>query len=472
MNRRIQLVCAWCGPVFLVLFAIGLVPLAGFLPPPAANDTPQQVVRLYTEHHTRVQAGLSLMLVSTAFIAPWVAVISTQLRRIRVEGITTLVYGQLVAGGAFIFVVVAPVITMIVASYRPERNPEITQALNDLAWIPFIMVFTTLMAQMLVVAGAAFLDRAEEVFPRWVGHVSAWCAVLLLPAVLLPFYKDGPFAWNGIFQFWLAAVLFFGWFAVMSVALFRAIRSEPAGPASLPPLRRLGGSAARRDGVPLRYCAAMNDDSEFPARQWPEVPLWTENYCYVCYDPVAEIGVWTHLGRAPFDPTLWRELSMVFLPTGERLVNKGYGRSETDRGPGGATLSFECIEPWQQWRSRPRRRRHPHDGQGARLRDAVRPGPRAGRLRPELDHLEPGVGLGRGGGRPRLGQAPLRAAGEGAGHGDGRRPGRSPSTEPVCGTTPAGRATSALSSATSGRGPASRAAGPSWCCRSTSTGSP
>ena len=230
MNRRIQLACAWCGPVFLVLFGIGLVPLAGFLPPPAANDTPQQVVKLYTEHHTRVQAGLSLMLFSTAFIAPWVAVISTQMRRIKVEGIRTLVYGQLVAGGAFIFVVVAPVMTMIVASYRPERNPEITQALNDLAWLPFIMVFTTLMAQMLVVAGAIFLDAAEEVFPRWIGHVSAWCAVLLLPAVLLPFFKDGPFAWHGIFQFWLAAVLFFGWFAVMSLALIRAIRNEPAGP--------------------------------------------------------------------------------------------------------------------------------------------------------------------------------------------------------------------------------------------------
>jgi len=242
MNRRIQLVCAWCGPVFLVLFGIGLVPLAGFVPPPAANDTAQQVVKLYSEHHTRLQAGLSLMLFSTAFISPWVAVISTQLRRIRVEGIRTLVYGQLVAGSAFTFVVVAPVIAMIVASYRPERNPEITQALNDLAWIPFIMVFTTLMAQMLVVAGAIFLDAAEEVFPRWVGHVSAWCAVLLMPAVLLPFFKDGPFAWHGIFQFWLAAVLFFGWFAVMSVALIRAIRSEPVAPGA--PAASPGGRPA------------------------------------------------------------------------------------------------------------------------------------------------------------------------------------------------------------------------------------
>src|SRR5207237_6251878 len=110
------------------------------------------VAKLYSEHHFRLQAGLSLMLCSTAFIAPWVAVISSQLRRIRLPGITTLVYGQLVAGGAFIFVVVAPVITMIVASFRPERNPEITQAPHDLAWIPLIMALTTPTAQRAVVA--------------------------------------------------------------------------------------------------------------------------------------------------------------------------------------------------------------------------------------------------------------------------------------------------------------------------------
>ena len=96
----------------------------------------------------------------------------------------------------------------------------------------------------------------------------------------------------------------------------------------------------------------MDDRFEFPAQEWPDVPLWTENYCYVAYDPTTEIGVWTHLGRAPFDPTLWRELSMVFLPTGERLVNKGYGRTETARGPGGATLAYECVEPWKRWRTR------------------------------------------------------------------------------------------------------------------------
>lgn len=92
--------------------------------------------------------------------------------------------------------------------------------------------------------------------------------------------------------------------------------------------------------------------SEFPAQEYPDLPLWTENYCFVCYDPNTGIGLWTHLGRAPFDPTLWRELSFVYLPSGERLVNKGYGRGETPHGPGGATMSFQCVVPWNEWKAR------------------------------------------------------------------------------------------------------------------------
>jgi hypothetical protein len=98
--------------------------------------------------------------------------------------------------------------------------------------------------------------------------------------------------------------------------------------------------------------AGLSDESEFPLRAFPNIPLWAENYCFVAYDPIREIGLWTHLGRAPFDPTLWRELTMVYLPTGERLINKSYGRTEHTRGPGGATLSHECIVPWNHWRSR------------------------------------------------------------------------------------------------------------------------
>lgn len=95
--------------------------------------------------------------------------------------------------------------------------------------------------------------------------------------------------------------------------------------------------------------AGLETASEFPARELPDA-TWTENYCFVAYDPAAEIGLWSHLGRAPFDQTLWRELTMVYLPTGERLVDKSYGRTEGERGPGAACMQFRCAEPWTRWK--------------------------------------------------------------------------------------------------------------------------
>lgn len=41
----------------------------------------------------------------------------------------------------------------------------------------------------------------QIVFRRWVGYLNIWAALLLAPAVLIYFFKTGPFAWNGILVF-------------------------------------------------------------------------------------------------------------------------------------------------------------------------------------------------------------------------------------------------------------------------------
>lgn len=225
MNQRSQLLSAWSGALFCVLFGVGMVVLAGFLPPPKASDTAQEVVELYTEHKDRVRAGLVMMMFAAAFFAPWSAVISVQLKRI--EGrFSPMTYTQLACGAAGMLVVVLPVMVMIVASFRPDRHPELTQTLNDLAWIPFIMLFSPVLVQMLSIGVAVFGGGEQRVFPRWVGYFNCWAALLLMPAVLIPFFKTGPFAWHGVFEFWLAAIVFFGWVVVMTVMVIRAIQSQ------------------------------------------------------------------------------------------------------------------------------------------------------------------------------------------------------------------------------------------------------
>lgn len=224
-TRTTQLWCAYSGIVFLVLMGVGMVVLAQFVPPPRADDTTAEVVKLYSENPDRLRAGLVTIMLAAIFTAPWTAAISVQLKRI--EGhFSPMTYTQLACGAANVLVITFPVMAMIAASFRIDRDPEITQALNDLGWIPFIMVFPPVMMQCLAIAGAIFNAPEQRVLPRWLAYFQVWCAVVLFPALLLPFFKTGAFAWHGIFEFWLAAVVFFGWFVVTTIVLIGAVRRQ------------------------------------------------------------------------------------------------------------------------------------------------------------------------------------------------------------------------------------------------------
>lgn len=227
-NQFSHKLAVWAGPFWCVATGLALVLLAGFVPPPKASDSAQEIVNLYTDHHVRVQVGLVVMVFAAAFVCPWTAAIATQLKRI--EGPhSPMSRTQLACGAVNTVVIVLPEMAMIAASFRPERDPELIQALNDLAWLPFVMLFSPVFVQQLSIAIAIFDNPAQRVFPRWVAYFNAWCALLLVPAVLVPFFKTGPFAWQGIFEFWLAGTVFFGWILVMSWVALRAIDDQGRG---------------------------------------------------------------------------------------------------------------------------------------------------------------------------------------------------------------------------------------------------
>ena len=80
-NRRLLLACAWCGPAFAVMFAIGFVLLAGFLPPPSPSDSPAQIVDFYREDQTALRIGMCVMMLATPLIGPWGIAMASQTRR-------------------------------------------------------------------------------------------------------------------------------------------------------------------------------------------------------------------------------------------------------------------------------------------------------------------------------------------------------------------------------------------------------
>jgi len=231
MNRKAQMVCLWSAPAFMIVFLIGFL-IAGLLPPPSPHSSAIKIAHFYANHTNAIRLGLLVMLLAGAMSVPFNCLIGVHLKRI--EGRSHVLAYTVVAMGAVNCILICmPVMIMTAAAFRPLRDPNLTQTLNDLAWIPFVMVFPPAVIQNLCIAFATFTDGSRKpVFPRWVAYFNLWCSFLFLPAGLLTFFKTGPFAWNGLLSFWVALTVFGSWYFVMFYALREAIKSQAADEAA------------------------------------------------------------------------------------------------------------------------------------------------------------------------------------------------------------------------------------------------
>ena len=220
-----QLLCAWCGPVFVVLFFIAL-PLANLLPPPSPHLPAREFADQLISHRAEFRIGLMIGLAAIPMYGFMCAALTVQLKRI--EGrYSPLSYAQLALGALAILEVLFPFFFLLAAAYRPERSAALVQLLSDIALLPFVGAWMTVVFQWIATALVIFQDKREQpIFPRWAAYLNLWVAVASVPSSLLQFVHSGPFAWNGVLSFWFAAAAFGIWIVVMSVLLMQAIKRQ------------------------------------------------------------------------------------------------------------------------------------------------------------------------------------------------------------------------------------------------------
>ena len=226
---QIERWCAWSGMIGVILFFCGFV-FSHFVPPPSPSLTQEQVVLHYQTYANEIRGAMVIFIISGMFVVPMFGLISAQIKRM--EGVSpALCYAQLCAGATNAMFFFIPGLMFVVTAYRPERNPELTFLLNDMSWIFAVLPWPPAFIQNIVFAAAILTDKsAQPIFPRWLAYLNIWVSLAYIPSGLLPFFKSGPFAWNGILVFWLAGSVFIIWFVAMTAMLLRAIkRQELAG---------------------------------------------------------------------------------------------------------------------------------------------------------------------------------------------------------------------------------------------------
>jgi hypothetical protein len=225
MNARTQRILVWLAPIMVVIW-LGAFLIAGFLPVPSPADSAQQVAAMYDSHRTSIRVGVMLTIACAVMLAPFIGITTAQMKRVEGRG-SPLAYAQLAMGALLILEFVYPMMIVQVAAFRPERSPETVQALHDLAWMLFVGVVSTVFMEFVLIGLAILQDRrANPVFPRWAAYFNIWVALMMVPGSVLPFFKTGPLAWNGIITFYLVASAFTIWLLVMTYLLLRAIDHE------------------------------------------------------------------------------------------------------------------------------------------------------------------------------------------------------------------------------------------------------
>jgi hypothetical protein len=226
MNTKGQRILLWTAPPAVALFVLAYLVFPVFSPPLSPTLTPDQVAAFFRGNVTGILGVAILCNLIACSLVPLFAVTAVQISRAATSSpVLTYAYVICVGVGTTAFILADYCWGM--AAFRPDRDPQLTSLLNDMAWFFFIAPVGTIMAQNLCFALSVYLDeRPDPIFPRWVAHFNVATIALLAPSAFSILYKSGPLAWNGPLSFALRLTTFAVYIVVMFWALLRAVNHQ------------------------------------------------------------------------------------------------------------------------------------------------------------------------------------------------------------------------------------------------------
>lgn len=203
-ERSFYYIGAYCGFGYMILSGIFFL-LCGWFPPHDPTWTPAELQNFYHNNLTRLTIGTLGAMVVIALYIPFYATVSKILEyKMKMPLLGRIQNYASIQAGMFVFLMF---LCWGIAIYRPERNPEITQAFNDWGWFMAWWTVNTTEIQFLAWAAAIlFCKSANQLYPRWLGYFLLFTFFAQTFAWCIPAMKTGPFAYNGVMLFYVMAL--------------------------------------------------------------------------------------------------------------------------------------------------------------------------------------------------------------------------------------------------------------------------
>jgi hypothetical protein len=222
MNKSI-VVSAWSVQVAMLLM-FGAMICWQVLPPPSPTLPIEEWAYHFKDNATGAFVGSMAMCLGTTLFFVFFGGLFACLKRM--EGKTTPFTDALIMIMPFgFFPLFAMLIFVVEAAYRPEMSIETAAMLGDLSILMLVMPGFVGLVQWVLTGVIVLRDiNPEPIFPRWVGYANIWVGLLSMPGSFIPFFKSGPFAWNGIFAFWVPAIVFGVMLTILMWAMLKAAK--------------------------------------------------------------------------------------------------------------------------------------------------------------------------------------------------------------------------------------------------------
>jgi hypothetical protein len=226
MNRSIS-IAAWAGQLSMFLMFMAMWPAWHILPPPSPNLPLEQWADHLHGNPTPVYFGAILMMFASSLFFVFFGGLVACLKKMEGKS-TPLTHAVVMIVPFGFFPLFAMSVFFVEAAFRPGMSAETIGMLTDLGIFMLVIPALPGLVQFVVTGIIILKDvNVQPIFPRWVGYFSIWVGVLSVAGCVVPFFKSGPFAWNGIFTFWLPAVIF----GILINVLFWAMRRAARHPA-------------------------------------------------------------------------------------------------------------------------------------------------------------------------------------------------------------------------------------------------